>query len=192
MTWNGHPPGVKPNPLVHKFADTKDPYDNPKDALGAAKLPLHLVPASGIAYEAMAFLDGASKYDPYNWRGNKVVASIYIAACKRHLDLWFDALEEDAVDSGVPHLGAARACLGIIIDAKETGNLVDDRPPVGASAVLQERFKPLIARLRERWQRRLEKEKKDGAWLRGTKGVHSPSWAPRLAPRRSSSDPPVG
>lgn len=149
--------------------DTKNPYENPKDALGAEKLPLHLVPASAVAYEAMAMLDGASKYDPYNWREKKVVASVYIAACKRHLDAWFDG-ENDAADSGVNHLGHGRACLGIIIDAMETGNLKDDRPRPGTSAALQDRLKPLIANLRRRWIGRLEKAGEDsfdeGGWTR--------------------------
>jgi hypothetical protein len=40
---------------------------------------------------------------------------------------WFDG-EEVASDSGVHHLGHAMACLAILLDAQETGNLVDDRP----------------------------------------------------------------
>ena len=41
---------------------------NPKDAIGAAKLPLHLVPDTLRIYAAMAFAEGASKYGAYNWR----------------------------------------------------------------------------------------------------------------------------
>lgn len=105
---------------------------NPKDLLGAAKPDATKVPAIAIAWESLAMMDGAGKYDPYNWRANKVVASIYIAACKRHLDLWYEG-EEFAEDSGCHHLGHARACLGILLDAQETGNLLDDRPATPAT-----------------------------------------------------------
>lgn len=109
---------------------------NPKDRLGAKKVSLNLVPASSIIYQALAMEDGARKYGPYNWRENKVIASIYVAAAKRHLDAWYDSREEVASDSKRPHLGHALACLGIIVDALETGNLVDDRPIAGAAAKL--------------------------------------------------------
>jgi hypothetical protein len=44
--------------------------------------------------------------------------------------------------------------LGILIDALETGNLLDDRPPPGPSNRLHEKFSPLIARLVKRWNER--------------------------------------
>lgn len=119
--------------------DTEYPDDNPKTVLGLQKVSLSKVPAVAVVYEALAMMDGAKKYGPYNWRTKRVTASIYIDACKRHLDAWFDG-EEFAPDSGVPHLGHARACLGIIIDAQETGNLNDDRPPKGAAAAVIARF----------------------------------------------------
>jgi catechol 2,3-dioxygenase-like lactoylglutathione lyase family enzyme len=64
--------------------------NNPKDLLGAKKPDASKIPAVAIAWESLAMMDGAGKYDPYNWRANKVVASIYVAAAKRHLDLWFE------------------------------------------------------------------------------------------------------
>lgn len=108
---------------------------NPKDLLGVKKVPLHLVPPSSIIYQALAMQDGAIKYGPYNWRENKVICSVYIAAAMRHLQQYLDG-EELASDSKKPHLGHAMACLGIIIDAKETGNMVDDRPLPGAASKL--------------------------------------------------------
>lgn len=108
---------------------------NPKDLLGTKKVSLNLVPASSLIYQALAMEDGAKKYGPYNWRSNKVIASIYIAAAMRHLQAWHDG-EEVAEDSQKPHLAHALACLGIIVDAKETGNLVDDRPLPGAASNL--------------------------------------------------------
>jgi Domain of unknown function (DUF5664) len=101
--------------------------DNPKDILGCKKPDTTKIPAIALAWEALAMMDGAGKYGAYNWRANRVIASIYIAACKRHLDLWFEG-QEEAEDSGCHHLAHARACLGILLDAQATGNLIDDRP----------------------------------------------------------------
>jgi hypothetical protein len=100
---------------------------NPKDILGVKKPSLTKIPAVAQLWEGLAMMDGGGKYGPYNWRDNKVVASIYIDACKRHLDAWFEG-QQKAEDSGCHHLGHARACLGILLDAEATGNLIDDRP----------------------------------------------------------------
>lgn len=116
-----------------------DDTTNPKDLLGIKKVQLNLVPAASKIYQAWAMEDGAIKYGPYNWRGKKVIASIYYAALMRHMDSWFDG--EELADSGIPHLAHAIACIGIIIDAKETGNLIDDRPMPGACARLIEELK---------------------------------------------------
>ena len=112
---------------------------NPKDLLGMKKIPVHLVPPASLLYQALAMKDGARKYGPYNWRKNKVITSIYVSAAMRHLLAYYDG-EEVAEDSGVPHLAHALACLGIIVDALETGNLVDDRPEPGATAKLLSRY----------------------------------------------------
>lgn len=100
---------------------------NPKDLLGAKKVVFTCVPPVALAHEAFAMMDGSKKYGPFNWRKNKVQARIYIDAALRHMFAWFEG-EEYAEDSGAHHLGHARACLGILLDAIETGNLVDDRP----------------------------------------------------------------
>jgi hypothetical protein len=110
---------------------------NPKDLLGVKKPQLHLVPRSLIIRVAQAMADGARKYGPFNWRTKGVRASIYVDAAERHLGQWFDG-EECAKDSGVPHLAHAAACIGILIDAEATGNLVDDRPTPGAASKLIE------------------------------------------------------
>jgi len=117
----------------------KPQSNNPKDQLGIKKVNLFLVPPSSTIYQALAMQDGARKYGPYNWREKKVLASIYLAACKRHLVAWQDG-EELASDSGYPHLGHALACIGILVDALETGNLIDDRPKKGTANKLLERY----------------------------------------------------
>ncbi len=108
---------------------------NPKDLIGIKKPPIDLVPPTGIIHEAMAFGNGAAKYGPYNYRDKKVQAMIYVGACMRHIYSWLDG-EEIAEDSGVHHLGHARACLNILLDAQENGFLIDNRPTKGKSSEL--------------------------------------------------------
>ena len=108
---------------------------NPKDLLGMAKVSLSKFPPAARIYGALAMADGARKYGAFNWREKKVIASIYKDAMDRHMEAWFDG-EENAEDSGYPHLAHALACIAIIIDAKETGNLYDDRPVPGAAGRL--------------------------------------------------------
>lgn len=115
------------------------PDGNPKTAMGAAKVPLHLVPPSAIHYLALAFADGARKYGPYNWREKGVSASVYLAAMKRHVDSWQDG-EDESADALVHHLGHVMACCAIILDADSVGKLNDDRPPCGAAPRLQAEY----------------------------------------------------
>lgn len=100
---------------------------NPKDLLGALKVSLTKLPPAALLHAAKAMMNGASKYGPYNWRDKKVLAGIYVDAALRHTLAWFDR-EELAPDSGVHHLGHAMACLAILLDAQESGCLLDDRP----------------------------------------------------------------
>lgn len=112
---------------------------NPKDQIGRRKAPLHLVPESANLVEAEAMRLGAAKYGPYNWRAGPVSASVYVAAARRHLAQWFDGEDLDP-ESRVSHLAHVRACMGILIDAIATGNVIDDRPPAGAAARLVRKF----------------------------------------------------
>lgn len=142
----GHPPipvstikqaeGIKPT--------------NPKDLLGNNKLPLHLWPTTATAMGCLGLLDGMGKYGRQNWRKFGVSASVYVDACKRHLDAWFEG-EEVASDSGVPHLAHALACLAIIVDSQAQGMLIDNRAYKGEGyAKLVDELTPLVATLRER------------------------------------------
>lgn len=111
------------------------PGINPKDLAGRCKVNLTAVPDIGVIHEAAAMMDGQAKYGPYNWRENPIIASVYVAAARRHLAAWFGG-EEVAADSGAHHLGHARACLGILLDAQAYGNLHDDRPISKATTVV--------------------------------------------------------
>tara|TARA_R110000772_G_scaffold106461_8_gene208479 strand:- start:359 stop:730 length:372 start_codon:yes stop_codon:yes gene_type:complete len=111
------------------------PDNNPKTAMGAAKLDLSLVPMSIIIGLAKAMTNGASKYGPFNWRLEKISSMVYIAAALRHIAAWVDG-EDYAKDSKVHHLDHAMACLGLLRDAESIDMLNDNRPPKGASARL--------------------------------------------------------
>lgn len=111
------------------------PDNNPKSALGALKIDLSLVPPSAVIAEARVMALGAKKYGPYNWREKTVSARVYTAAALRHIFTWQDGEDIDP-ESGESHLAHARACLGILLDAKSIGKLNDNRPVAGAAGRL--------------------------------------------------------
>ncbi len=124
-----------------------DKPTNPKDIIGADKVPLHLWPATATALGAMALLDGALKYGRSNYRVIGVRASIYVDAARRHLTKWFEGEEADP-DSGLSHLAHALACLAILVDAQAAGKLRDDRNVAGGYAELLTTLTPHVARLK--------------------------------------------
>lgn len=115
------------------------PDNNPKTLVGAAKVPLHLVPPSAKYYLAQALKNGAEKYGAYNWRDAAISVSTYKAAMERHMDAFWDG-EDLAEDSGVHHVAHAMACAALILDAMSIDKLVDDRPTKGASSRLQQEW----------------------------------------------------
>ncbi len=112
---------------------------NPKEAKGRAKPSVHLVPPALIIHTALAMADGATKYGAYNWRETEVSINVYTSALLRHILSYTDG-EDKAADSGCLHLAHAAACIGILLDAAENGNLVDDRPSNGPASALLERI----------------------------------------------------
>jgi len=126
--WYSNDYRVKQEEPVPGKPDTFLTDNNPKTRVGAMKVPLHLVSPVATFHEACAMADGAKKYGPFNWREENVSVSTYIAAALRHIYAYLDG-QEVADDSGAHHLGHARACLGIILDADASGTLIDDRPP---------------------------------------------------------------
>lgn len=113
---------------------------NPKQAFGDRKVPLHLVPAPAMAAIAMGLKDGSRKYGAYNWRTLAVETQTYVGATLRHLMAWQDGEDIDP-DSGNSHLAHAMASLAILVDALESGNVVDNRPPKGAGAFVLDKYK---------------------------------------------------
>lgn len=103
---------------------------NPKDIAGSKKVPLHLFPAAGIIYGAMACKEGARKYGPYNWRDKKIKLSEYLSAIDRHSLAVRDGEWIDK-ESGQPHLGKIVATAAIVLDAAAHNALIVDIPPPG-------------------------------------------------------------
>lgn len=121
---------------------------NPKQSAGNRRVPLDLIPTTGLVYAAMSFAEGASKYSASNWRITGVRFSTYHAAMMRHMlkvanGEWADP------ETHVPHLGSIIASAMIIADAHEIGNLNDDRAPALNVGAMMKRAEAVIAHVRE-------------------------------------------
>lgn len=132
------------------MSDVEMKPSNPKDLVGSNKLPLHLWPETATAHGCLALLDGNLKYGRTNWRAAGVKASIYVDACRRHLNEYFDEGRNVDKDSGLHPLAHALACLAIIVDAEAAGKLTDDRLIHGGYSALVDKLTPNVARLKEK------------------------------------------
>ncbi len=121
-----------------RTSPTHDQGTNPKDALGATKTPLSLIPQTALVAEAEVFADGARKYGEFNWRVSKVRARVYIEAAMRHLASLLDG--EDYTVENTHHAANVRACMGIYLDATMCGMLIDDRPVAGRAAEMMAEY----------------------------------------------------
>ncbi len=102
---------------------------NPKDAIGSAKNPHGCISKAVLAEVGLAMMEGARKYGRHNYRVSPVRAEVYLDACNRHVDAWWEGEDIDP-DSGLHHLSKAIASLFVIRDAIIQGCWYDDRPPV--------------------------------------------------------------
>ena len=103
---------------------------NVKEADGAKKLDLSLVPPASLIGEAEALAFGLTRpgRTPYNWRGSITRRRTYLAAALRHITADLDGEDNDP-ESRLLHLKHAKASLGILLDAIANGTCEDDRPP---------------------------------------------------------------
>lgn len=126
---------------------------NPKDSIGIRKIPLHLVSPIVKAYAALAHYLGNIKYGAWNFRAGGARASVYKSALERHMDRWWEGEEYDQTD-GTPHLANAIACINILIEAKHSNKLLDDRPPsrYGELNKVYEEFELIMGRIRDQYQ----------------------------------------
>lgn len=123
---------------------------NPKDRAATNRLDLTLFPDTAVAYGALAFTEGDCKYGGYNWRSAGVDASVYVAACRRHISKWYNGEEVDP-DTLVPHLANALACIAVIIDAQYCNKLNDNRPPKAEVAALLNGFENIVSHLHKKY-----------------------------------------
>lgn len=122
---------------------------NPKDLLGANKIPMSTIPANVLSDVALAMLEGAIKYGRHNWRHAGVMSSIYYDAAMRHLMAWWEGEDNDPEGAQLHHITKAIAGLIILRDAIIRQELNDNRPkksPVFYS-VLNARAEEIITQL---------------------------------------------
>lgn len=131
--------------------DTKE--TNPKDAAATTRLDLSLFPDSATAYGALAMTEGDLKYGGYNYRMAGVCTSVYVAAARRHLAKFYNGEWADP-KTRVPHLANALACIAVLIDGFEQGNINDDRPPAQVSTVYDE-AQEIVAHLQHIFPRKV-------------------------------------
>lgn len=101
---------------------------NPKDRAATSRLDLTLFPDTAVIYGALGMTEGDCKYAAYNYREAGVDVSTYVAALRRHIAKFYNGEWADPL-TRVPHLANAIACIAIIIDGYECGNVNDNRPP---------------------------------------------------------------
>jgi len=89
------------------------------------KADLSMVPLPALEAEAKAFMLGEEKYGRYNYLEGMSAVRL-LAAAQRHLSQWLWEKDDDD-ESGVSHLGHARACLGMVLHLESEGTLIDDR-----------------------------------------------------------------
>ena len=132
-----------------KPAKPKDTVSsNPKDRVATSRLDLSMFPQTALAYGALAMVEGHQKYGSYNYRITGVSVSTYVAALMRHVSKYYNGEWADE-KTHVPHLANALACLAVIIDSYEMGNLIDDRPPATNMSQLLKDFQEIVCHLQK-------------------------------------------
>lgn len=105
--------------------ENKQPEDNTGRKNDTGKTPLALIPTVALDAEGQAFADGLRKYGMWNYmRGMSAIR--LASAVQRHITAWLDG-ELSAPDSGIHHLGHARAGLAMLMKLEQSGKLIDDR-----------------------------------------------------------------
>jgi hypothetical protein len=114
------------------------PDGNPKTVHGTSKPGIEGVPVAPLFMVGEVMRLGIRKYGLTNWRHEPISASVYYNAAMRHVMAWWDGQNND-FESEQPHLAHAVACLLILLDARLTDDLNDDRPSAGLTATYLDR-----------------------------------------------------
>jgi len=137
---------VAKQPDVFVEVPEVEPDTNPKRQYGLSAIPLNLWSPLASAYGAVSLYNGSLKYGRGNYRATKVEASIYIAAALRHLMAWAEGEEFDPAD-GCPNLGGVLANIAILLDARASGTLIDDRQIPSGYLKEREMLKEIVKQL---------------------------------------------
>lgn len=89
------------------------------------KPPLAYIPKAALWAEGEAFAYGAKKYEPFNYK-NGLAVTRSLSASIRHILQFLDGEDYDS-ESGVNHLGCARANLAMALDTLANHPHLDDR-----------------------------------------------------------------
>ena len=89
------------------------------------KPDLSLVPYIAVSTEALALGFGEKKYGRYNYTSGFEVSRL-TAAALRHI-YQYNSGETFDHESGLHHIGHARACLAILLHCEQLGTLRDNR-----------------------------------------------------------------
>lgn len=113
----------------------ENPFSNMKNHLSPVgeggtkhdegKADLSLVPYIAVSTEALALGFGEKKYGRYNYTAGFDVSRL-TAAALRHLYQYNNGETFDN-ESGLHHLGHARACLAMLLHCEQLGTLRDNR-----------------------------------------------------------------
>jgi hypothetical protein len=113
------------------------PDGNPKTVHGISKPGIEGVPVAPLFMVGEVMRLGIRKYGLTNWRHDPISASVYYNAAMRHIMSWWDGDNLD-FESQQSHLAHAVACLLILMDARLSDDLNDDRPSAGLTATYLE------------------------------------------------------
>ena len=89
------------------------------------KVDISLVPLVATEAEARALMFGEKKYGRYNYTQGFETSRL-VAACLRHVLAYQDGEDTDP-ESGLSHLGHAKACLSMLLHCDQLGTLRDNR-----------------------------------------------------------------
>lgn len=133
---------------VDAFMISDKKATNPKDGVATTRLDLTLFPSTALAFGALAMTEGDCKYGGYNYRVAGVQASVYVAALGRHIAKYYNGEWAD-IDTKVPHLASALACVAVLIDAHVNDLINDDRPPQSNIGALLSEFENNVRHLQQ-------------------------------------------
>lgn len=126
------------------------------------KPDLSLLPRPFLDEVARAFMVGQTKYGRYNYKNGMEVTRL-IAAALRHITAYNEGEENDPED-GQHHLGAAGACIAMILSQKQHGTLQDNRYQKEQEKEFLDIAKKVMETHKETFKKLAESEKKEDSW----------------------------